>query len=172
MAASGSINFNVSVDEVIPAGDGSAAASVNHALAQFSGLTTSRSFGGTGAPTWTDAWSDTVDLSGGAATIDLTALARQAPLEDVDFAGSKIVYAAFAGAAANSNGIEVSPGASNGYAIFGTADDQITVYPGQICEYGSMVQADLAAVVAATNDEIDFTGTGTEQVHVLLIVGA
>lgn len=171
MAANGNLNFPVNVGEVIPAGDGYAASTLNHALAQFAGLTTSRSFGGTGTPTWEIPWSDTVDLSGGTALIDLTALARPAPLEDVDMAGKKIVYAAFAGAAANSNPIEVAPDATAGYNIFGTADDKITVYPGQICEYASMVVADLATIVAATNDEILFTGIGTEQIHVLLVAG-
>lgn len=172
MAASGTVTFTTVVDEVIPAGDGYAAGSIKHALAQFSGLTTTKAFGGTGSPTWTDAWSDTVDLSGGTATIDLTALARPAPLEDVSFAGSKIVYAAFAGAAANANPIEVAPDATAGYNIFGTADDKITVYPSQVVEYVSFAQADLAAIVDATNDEITFTGTSTEQIHVLLVAGA
>lgn len=172
MAASGSVNFDLNVSEVVPAGDGSGAASIAHALAKFSGLTSSKAFGGSSTPTWTDAWSDTVDLVAGAATIDLTALARQSPLEDVNFDTKKIVAFAFAGANANANGIEVSQGAAQPYPIFGTADDQVTVYPNQIVQVASLTQADLVAVANGTVDQIDFTGTGTEQIHVLLIAGA
>lgn len=172
MAASGSVNFNISALEVIPAGDGSGAGSIEHALAKFAGLTTSRTFGGTGSPTWVDTWSDTVDLAAGTATIDLNALARQAPLEDVDAGTQKLVAWAFAGAAANTAGIEVAPDATNGYFVFGTTDDKITVYPNQIVMGVSMGQADLPAVAAGSADEITFTGTGTEQIHVLLIFGA
>jgi len=172
MAASGTINLNLTVAEVVPGGDGSASTTIDHAMSQFSGLTTTKSFAGSSTPTWTDAWSDTVDLAGGVATIDLTALARQAPFEDVNLDTLKIVAYGFAGAAANTAGIEVSQGASAGYAIFGTADDQVTVYPNQSIICASTAAADLPTVAAGSADEIDFTGTGTEQIHVLLIAGS
>lgn len=173
MAASGTVEFgtNLVVTEVIPAGDGSAAANVIHALNQFAALTTSKAFGGATTPTWSAAWTDTVDLVAGVATIDLTALARQAPLEDVNLDTLEIVAFAFAGASANANPIEVSPGATNGYNIFGTADDQVSVYPNQIVQVASMTQKDLPSVAAGAADEIDFTGTAAQQIHVLLIAG-
>ena len=173
MSASGSVSFgtNVLVTEVVPAGDGSSTANIIHALNQFTGLTISKNFTGASTPPYTTAWTDTVDLVAGAATIDLTALARQSPLEDINMDTLEIITWCFAGAAANSNEIEVAPGASNGYPICGTADDKITVYPNMIYQCSSITQKDFASVAAGSADEIDFAGTGTEQIHVLLIAG-
>ena len=74
-------------------------------------------------------------------------------------------------ATANANKITVRDGASNGYLIFGQATGEIDVFPGQICEIVSYTQADLATIVAATNDEIDFAGTAAQSIHVLIVVG-
>lgn len=172
MAASGSVDFDINVGVVIPASDGADQATVLHALNKFSGLTKSKNFGGSTSPTWVSAWADTVALVAGTATIDLTALARDVPLEDVDFDGLNIVAFAFAGAASNSNPIEVAPDATNGYNIFGTADDKVSVYPQMIVQVADMTSANLPAVAAGSADEITFTGTGTEAIHVLLIAGS
>jgi hypothetical protein len=171
MSATGSVNITTNIREVLPAGGGYSASKLDHSIATFAGLTVNKSFGGTGDPTWEIPWSGTVSLTGGAATLDLTNLTRDDPFEIVDMAGKSIVYAAFAGAAANTAKITVRDGGTNGYLIFGSATAEIDVFPNMVIEMTSFVNADLAAIVNSTNDTIDFAGTGTEQIHVVLCAG-
>lgn len=168
MSASGTIDFNLTITEVIPGGDGSDNANQIHRMSKF--LTTAKSFGGATTPTWEQVWSDTVDLSGGAASLDLTALARQSPLADVDFTGLSVVAFGLAGAIANTNPITVAGSASNPYELFGGSTEQVDVEPGQIVLMADTTGANLAAV-SGTVKAIDLSGTGTEQLHVLLIAG-
>lgn len=73
-----------------------------------------------------DVWADTVTLSGGTATIDLTSLSRS-PLSTVDMSSLKPLAVHFQAASANTSPIEIEPGASNGYAYFG---ENIYLAPG------------------------------------------
>lgn len=168
MSASGTLDLDMRLTHVVPGGDGSENADQVHRMSKF--LTVTKSYGGSSTPAISEVWSDTVDLVAGAASIDLAALARQAPLATLDLTGLNVVGWGFAGAAANTAGIEVAPGASNPYHIFGTADDQVTVYPGQVL-YGYSTVADDLPAVAAGAKEIDFAGTGTESIHVLVFAG-
>lgn len=169
MSASGTLDLDVRLTQVIPGGDGSDAANQIHRLSKF--LTTAKTFGGATTPPIAEVWSDTVDLAAGTATIDLNALTRPAPQSALDADTLELIIWGFAGATANTAGIEVAPDATNGYNLFGTADDKVTVYPGQIVVGYSTTQKDLPTVAGGSADEITFTGTGTEQIHCLLAFG-
>lgn len=66
----------------------------------------------------TKAWSQTVTLTAGAATLDLTALARTG-LPTVDLTGLEILSIMFRAASTNTSAITIVPGASNGYTALG-----------------------------------------------------
>ncbi len=78
----------------------------------------------------TKAWGITALLSGGVATIDLTALTRGGELSNVDFSGLKLQLVYFKATAANTDKITIVTGAVNGYDIWGAALGSVTLDPG------------------------------------------
>lgn len=122
----------------------------------------------TSTPAVTKAWSDQRSLSAGTDTIDLTALA--VPGQDaVDFSGLKVQVIKFYNRSGNSGAMEIAPDATNGYNIFGTNDDKVTV------PVGGAIQAYLPEgnpdVAGGSADEITITGTGTDTYDILLVAG-
>lgn len=105
-------------------------------------------------------------LSGGAATIDLTSL----PDDDgvaaaVDFTGLKVQVAKFANPVGNA-AMTITLGASNGHPLF-TADGIVL----QGGEEWTFKGYDAGTDVAAGDATWDVTGTGTEELNVLLVAG-
>ena len=107
-------------------------------------------------------------LSGGAATIDLTALVGTNGAA-VDFTGLKAAAVKFQNPATNANAITVKAGASNAYLLHG-ASWSIILQPGE--EYlwkAGVVNA--APTVGASLKNIDLAGTGTQALNCELIAG-
>ncbi len=107
----------------------------------------------------------TYQLTAGTVTIDLTALLGTNNLSQ-DCTGLKVQALIIHNPAGNAT-MNVAPGASNGYALFGTSNDiEITA--------GGYVQAYLPEGlpdVASGAKNITITGTGTQEIHVGLLLG-
>lgn len=169
MAASGTINLSAIAKEVVAAQGGQDAIEIIHSFANFMSL--NLSFGGGSTPTWVTPWSGQVALSGGAGTIDLTALPRDPQLEDVTFSGLKVVGAIFGGHPSNGNPIRIEGAASNGYELFGDADTEIQVPAGKAVLLFDTVSATLATVSGSAKD-ITLTSVGSEILYAWMIAGA
>jgi hypothetical protein len=117
-------------------------------------------------------WSDSFDLSGGAATLDLTGLLRGV-LTSLTLLGKKPLCIVIYNKATNTSSVTIVPGAVNGFDVFGAADSKVTLPVGHFVMIGA---ANLAGVVAAlqtvaTGDKtIDFSSSdanATVQVGVI-----
>lgn len=105
-------------------------------------------------------------MSGGAATIDFTALPTTNGAT-VDATGLKLQVAMFTVPSTNANGVNIGPGASNGYDIWGASND-ITLAPNNTnCTYF----ADASPDVASGDKTIDIAGTGSQVLDCLLVFG-
>ncbi|TVQ59912.1 MAG: hypothetical protein EA379_09535 [Phycisphaerales bacterium] len=114
----------------------------------------------------------TVAMTAGAATIDLRALTGTNGAT-VDGNGKKVLYAKFQAAAGNANPITIEAGASDGYPIFG-ADGEVTLPARATSEAISEVLIALgtsAPAISSSAKEIDISGTGTQAVNVIIILG-
>ena len=106
------------------------------------------------------------DLTGGAATIDLTSLTGANGVT-VDGTGLKVQVIKFIAKAANANVLYVDVGASNGYDLLG-ASMYLGLQPGQeITIYGNDATPD----IATADKTLDLTGTGTQGLKVIVVMG-
>jgi len=112
------------------------------------------------------AWSDSGNLSGGTATLDLTAL-TMSNLPDVDLTGLKVKLIKIECPSTNSAGVVVDIGAANPYDVFGDANGQITVLPGQV--YLAYL-AEEAEDVDATHCELDLSSGDADAAYSILLV--
>lgn len=118
-------------------------------------------------PAITKGFADTLTLSTGTLTLDLTSLA------DGDFAtktfnGLKLVTLHVKNPSTNANDITLAEGASNGYPLFG-AGWTITLRPGEAFSWES---AGDAPAVGSGDKEIDISGTGSQEVQISMTAGA
>lgn len=132
---------------------------IEHTLATYDAAST---------PAATKSFSDTVALSGGAVTLDLSALAGPSSTT-VNFNGLKVQIFKMTCPSTNTNPISCTVGVANGYNIFGAADGSVDVMPGATI----MIYWDdeLDDIVTDTNDEIDFAGTGVETFSIQMVAG-
>lgn len=109
------------------------------------------------------------DLTGGAATIDLTNLTHERgdATEIVDGTGLKVQFLRLSAPSGNSAAIEVTPGASNGYDFAGSTAS-IALEAGQSVLFEL---AESAPDISASDCEIDMAGTGTDSLEVTIIMG-
>jgi len=110
-----------------------------------------------------------VTLTAGAATINLVALpGTQGTL---DATGLKIRDFWFRNrredGSDNSNPVTITPGASNGYNIFGSASGLMTLQPGDVAHWTPMY----AQTVASGDRNIDLAGTGTDSFQCVILLG-
>ena len=108
-------------------------------------------------------------LVAGALTLDLTALVNSEGTT-IDTTGLKLQTIVIENPAGNAD-MTVGIGASNGYALFGTAG-KVEV-PASATQDGRMGQVfnDQTPDVAGGAKEIDITGTGTEKVRIGMTFG-
>jgi hypothetical protein len=105
-------------------------------------------------------------LSGGAATIDLTALPG-ANNATVDGTGLRVQYLKFRNKSANTHKLTLSKGATNGYDGFG-ASFSLELAPGG----EQLVRAvDNGSDIGASNKTLDLSGTGTEIAEFAVVLG-
>lgn len=108
-------------------------------------------------------------FTAGAVTVDLTAL-LDAVGAAVDGTGLKVQCLIIKNPAGNAS-INMAPGASNGYDIFGASND-ITI-PGHATydNYLSFYFPEGTPDVAAGDKTLDFTGTGTQTFYLGIVLG-
>lgn len=107
-------------------------------------------------------------LTAGAATIDLTALPGTMGLT-VDGTGLKVQAIRVQNPSTNANAVALTTGASNGYALLGSAW-KITLQPGEEFVWIGIDHASVPAV-ASNAKTIDLAGTGTQAFNVLIVLG-
>lgn len=111
----------------------------------------------------------TLTLSGGAGSIDLTALPGLTADETVDMTGLKVQIVKFLTPDTNANNITITRGASNGYGLGAAGASFTVVLP---------PDSDLLWRFTDNNPDVasgariwDVTGTGSQVVHVQVIGG-
>ena len=105
-------------------------------------------------------------LTGGAATIDLTALTGTNGAT-VDGTGLKVQAIKLKSKDANENTISVEPGVANPYDMFGS-DFKVTLSPGQeVTLFGNEATPD----ISGTDKTLDLAGTGVEELEVIVVMG-
>lgn len=124
-----------------------------------------RTLNATSTPPATDAYRATVALSGGALTLDLTALAETG-LPTLDLSTKKLQLIKVSNPAGN-GALTVSEGATAGYPVYGVGKS-IIIPAGAA---NQMEYADNAADVAVADAEIDFAGSGSETFDIIMIFG-
>jgi hypothetical protein len=166
MSVEAAYNLKLQIDEVVALGEDHVTdPTVEHDIGAVSGT-----MDATTTPAATKAWSDTVALAAGVASLDLTALARPS-LPNVDLTGLKVQIVKIACPAGNTTGIEIVTGATNGYNLFGATKataEKVSILPGMKLE---IFYDDELEDVDATHCEIDLSGTGTETVSIMLAAG-
>ena len=105
-------------------------------------------------------------LSSGTGTIDLTALVGTNGVA-VDGTGLKVRAFKFINPATNANPITIAKGASNGYALAGSAFS-VTLAPGQ--EIQAYLK-DGAPAIGSGAKTLDLTGTGTQALQCQVVLG-
>lgn len=116
----------------------------------------------------TKPWSDKVVLSGGVATLDLRALVRPT-LPNANFDGLKVQLQAWFCPETNSDPVTIKVGATNPYHIFGDANGEHTLDPGE----GIVIQCpDKRPDVSVTAKDIDLSSAmANAEVQVVLVAG-
>lgn len=108
-------------------------------------------------------------LSGGNATVDLTALTDSLGAATVDGTGLKVQCLKIQNPAANTGAITIVEGASNGHEVLGAAF-KIILQPGEEIQFQGIDHAS-AVEISATHCTWDVTGTGTETSNWLIVLG-
>lgn len=100
-------------------------------------------------------WSDTVTLTAGALTLDLTALTRTG-LSTVDMTGKRLLAVKFAALSTNTDPVTIVPGATNSYSSLGLGVrlDMSAVATERPDE--ALIHCPSASAVDATHKTIDF----------------
>lgn len=159
MSLSVQIQSKVTTTETLSGDDLNANSTLLH-----NGYDTDRTLTSATTPDVTKAAYQTVTLSGGAATIDLTSLLLNASAVTLDGTQPRGVHLKNTGAAS----MTIAKGASNGYTGFG-ASFSVTLPPnaGFLMEWGT----DNATAVSSTVKTLDITGTGTDTLQVSVAAG-
>lgn len=115
----------------------------------------------------TTAWGKKQALSGGTATLDLEALARD-NLPNLNLNGLRPQILFLFGSTANTAGISVAAGATNGHNILGASDGKVTILPGCLAMF---FWNDKLDDVVGADSEVDLVGTGTETLEIIIVAG-
>lgn len=114
MSTKGSVNINLSVTETLALNSGAA----QDPVIQHGITAAAISYGPSSPIVPTKAWSNTVTLSGGALSLDLTALTRP-PLATVDLTGLEILAIHIKSVSTNTQPLTMKPGVSDGFSALG-----------------------------------------------------
>ncbi len=107
-------------------------------------------------------------------TIDLTAVQGavmpSTATRTIDLTGAKVVAAVFRAKSDNTSAVNIAPGGSDPYPVFGTAND-IDIKPGMVVAIGFDGVATTLPAVSSTVKNITVTVSGSDSVEVLLLAG-
>jgi len=130
------------------------------------GYNTTKTLNGTSSPPATKVAAFEQALTGGAATIDLSALVGTNGATVVG-TGLRVQAVKFRGKSDNANPITVAKGASNGYDGFG-ASFSITLDPGAEV---TILPDDAGSDIGSGNKNLDVSGTGTQVLECIIVLG-
>lgn len=108
-----------------------------------------------------------VTLTGGAATLDLTAIVDELG-RTIDLTGLKVQSFRAKPTTTNANKISFKSGASNGYNLGGDADFK---WSGYATDESDNLWRDTNPDVGPTAKNIDFAGTGTQSIRLQIVAG-
>lgn len=107
-------------------------------------------------------------------TIDLTAVQGavmpSTATRSIDLTSAKIVAAIFRAKTTNTSAVNIAPGGSDPYPIFGTGND-IDLKPGMVVGVGFDGVATTLPAVSSTVKNITVTIAGSDSVEVILLAG-
>lgn len=119
-------------------------------------------------PAVSKVFSDTVSLSSGTVTLDLTSLAGPNSTT-IDGTGLKVQAIEIANPSTNTAAVVVAPASSNGYNLAGDGSEQITVADGGRV---GMYMPEGSPDIGASAKDIDITSTDQDaSVNVIIVMG-
>ena len=133
---------------------------------QYNGLNVSQRYNSASTPPVTKVAAFSKALSSGAGTIDFTALTGTNGAA-VTGLGLKVQFAKFRNPSTNTGAITIVEGATNGLALLGAAF-KIVLPVGAEC---SFALNDASPDIASGDRTIDLTGTGTEELECIIVMG-
>lgn len=164
MSVSVGFNLSISPDETITSIADLVADTV---FRHKSSGTTSGSLDANSTVPATKVASDSITLSGGTATIDLSALVGINAGTAVNFTGLKVQLIFLYAKTTNTSGVVFVDGASNGYNIFGDASGSLTLLAGSSALiYCPNVLDD----VGSSDDEIDVSSSDADAIFEFIFV--
>lgn len=169
--------FRLAGREVFTSAEAPAAANEENRTLRVGAHNVTKALGATTTPAVTGPpISRAITLGGSAETIDLTAAAVLAlpagAARTYDYTGKKVVaFLIRTHADNNAAGVNIAPGASNPYPLFGTGND-ITLFPDSELQFGTLASAAKLPAVSGTVKNIDITGTAGDIVYVDMYLGA
>jgi len=129
------------------------------------GLNTTEALNSGTTPAVTKDFDALVTLSGGAATLDLTAITDLLGLGTVTISGLTPAWTKFTNPSTNANAVTIAKGASNGYTGFGSSFS-ITLQPG-----GEILIRLATVAVSGSVKTLDITGTASQTLKVQGVAG-
>lgn len=160
MSVTATFPFNLQVQETLDTNVDAAAAPV----VRHTGFASNVRLDAATTPAATKVYVDTVALVAGAKTIDLTSLGSTG---GGTFSATGLKVRGIMLHNTSANPLTISPGASNPYPLFGTANAKVVRTGGRFMEYF----ADGLAAVSGSVKTIDFAGTGTDTFNLILLFG-
>jgi hypothetical protein len=134
----------------------------------LTGLNETVALTGSTTPPVSAATAFAVTMSGGAATIDLTALPGLTPSETINATGLKGAAIKMSNPLTNANKIAVSQGASNAFRLDAATNWSVVLAPGQSVLFNL---DGLTDAVGSTHKTIDLAGTGSQVLNVEIALG-
>ena len=149
--------------------EGLVESTVNAVHKPSTNVTTATTLNASSTPDAEKAYSKTVTLSGGTASIDMTSLTNA--LDDsLDLTGKTVRYWYFGAYGTNTAFVEINSSASSGAHVLGSATGRFELYPGgSLCMY---VCDASSRAVGASNKTVQFASVhATAQVEVIALAG-
>lgn len=168
MAVSMRIIMQALIDETLGVGVDSSASPILK-LADADNFKVGLTLDSTTTPPVTEVYADNLALSGGAITIDLTALPGTNG-RTIDMTGLKVQYLWVGQVASNTANLTLKPGASTGYNIGNNANTFLSIgHAGNeaICCIWNELNPD----VSGSLKHLDVTGAGSETFNIVIAAG-
>lgn len=171
-ATSVEARLQLTASEVLSAAEAPATASENDRTLRYGGFNTSATLNATSTPAVDSPPAATsITLGGSPTTLNLTAIAlARAAATNYDFTGKKVVGCTLKANAANAANINVAPGGSNPYPLFGTGND-VDVGPGMSLSFVFAGANTNRPAVSGSAKNIDISGTSGDKIDVFFVFG-
>ena len=162
MATTATINLGLNIKKTLD----SNVAGITTPDLNYDKLNTSKALTSSTTPAVSNGSKQSIALSSGAKTIDLTAL-TDANGASISLSGLKLVAVQIENPAANANNMTFAPGSANGCNFMG-ASGQVTLSPGQSIEIYNHTGG---PTIGSGIKNIDVTGTGSQAFYFGVVAG-